>query len=109
AIGWHDELRTRGGVHLLHTDRLEPQMRTLVDAAAAVVLDVRHGDIAAQLDAVHVEPVPLPRFTPTGAAPAETDTAPALERPAGLQFDNGFGGFSADGREYVIHLEEGET
>ena len=32
----------------------------------------------------------------------------ALERPAGLLFDNGLGGFSADGREYVIHLGPGD-
>jgi cyclic beta-1,2-glucan synthetase len=32
-----------------------------------------------------------------------------LERPAELLFDNGLGGFTADGREYVIHLGPGDT
>jgi cyclic beta-1,2-glucan synthetase len=32
-----------------------------------------------------------------------------LERPSDLLFDNGLGGFSSDGREYVIHLAPGQT
>ena len=32
---------------------------------------------------------------------------PPLPRPGDLSFDNGWGGFSADGREYVIYLEPG--
>ncbi|MBK8048187.1 MAG: hypothetical protein IPK16_14335 [Anaerolineales bacterium] len=35
------------------------------------------------------------------------DIAPALERPCDLQFDNGLGGFSADGSEYQIYLQPG--
>jgi cyclic beta-1,2-glucan synthetase len=35
----------------------------------------------------------------------DTESAP----PAPLQFDNGYGGFSADGREYVIRIEVGPT
>ena len=31
-----------------------------------------------------------------------------MARPADLIFDNGLGGFSADGREYVIYLEPGQ-
>ena len=31
-----------------------------------------------------------------------------MARPAGLAFDNGLGGFSADGREYVIYLDPGQ-
>jgi cyclic beta-1,2-glucan synthetase len=45
---------------------------------------------------------------PTRAA-AELDPTPALERPTDLLFDNGLGGFSPDGREYVIHLGPGQT
>ena len=31
-----------------------------------------------------------------------------VARPAGLAFDNGLGGFSSDGREYVIYLDPGQ-
>jgi cyclic beta-1,2-glucan synthetase len=44
-----------------------------------------------------------PKFTPATAASANHQVAaPAISWP--LQFDNGFGGFSADGREYIIRL-----
>ena len=32
-----------------------------------------------------------------------------LPRPDSLLFDHGLGGFSADGREYIIHLEPGDS
>ena len=35
------------------------------------------------------------------------EPTPLLARPSDLLFDNGLGGFSADGREYVIYLEPG--
>ena len=35
------------------------------------------------------------------------DARAPLPRPDDLLFDNGLGGFSADGSEYVIHLERG--
>ena len=45
------------------------------------------------------EPLPtLPARTPLASLPSP---APSTE---GLQFFNGYGGFSADGREYVIHM-----
>jgi cyclic beta-1,2-glucan synthetase len=33
----------------------------------------------------------------------------SLPRPDSLLFDQGLGGFSADGREYVVHLEPGQS
>ena len=44
--------------------------------------------------------MPLPIRTP--------EATPPLARPSDLLFDNGLGGFSADGREYVIYLEPGQ-
>src|SRR5690606_6326944 len=32
-----------------------------------------------------------------------------VQRPRDLQFDNGYGGFSADGAEYVVYLQPGEN
>ncbi|MBV5323609.1 hypothetical protein JZU51_02500, partial [bacterium] len=36
------------------------------------------------------------------------DSAPQLEPPPNLLFDNGLGGFDSDQREYVIHLDRGQ-
>ena len=49
-------------------------------------------------------PPALPAFVPT-YSPGETEEpTPLLERPADLVFSNGWGGFTEDGREYVIYL-----
>ena len=54
-------------------------------------------------------PEPLPPFAPERPFGAEDESpVPPVARPAGLAFDNGLGGFSADGREYVIYLEPGQ-
>lgn len=58
------------------------------------------------------QPLGAPPQVPAPAAPAPALRSPARAsgRPEPLQFFNGFGGFSADGREYVIRLpfERGE-
>ena len=41
----------------------------------------------------------------TGGGPAERPATPAAPEP--LRFFNGYGGFTADGSEYVIRLEPG--
>src|SRR6185369_4727960 len=38
-----------------------------------------------------------------------TETPETLPRPDALLFDQGLGGFTPDGREYVIHLEPGQS
>lgn len=72
------------------------------------MLDSEQGPLATQLAHVHEEAAGLPRFMP-GPPSEEVDDTPALERRADLLFDNGIGGFTADGREYVIHLRPGDT
>ena len=56
------------------------------------------------------EPAPLPLFAPSHAPRAATEdhAAQTTARPDDLQFDNGLGGFSPDGKEYVIYLPPGE-
>ena len=61
-----------------------------------------------QLEALNKQPVLLPQFVAVPPA-FPPEPIPALERPTSLLFDNGLGGFSADGREYVIYLEPGRS
>ena len=60
-----------------------------------------------QLQSLHKQPTYLPPFI---SVPPESkaESTPPLARPGDLVFDNGLGGFSADGREYVIYLEPGQ-
>lgn len=101
-------LNRRGGVFILRADLLSRADRTLLETAARAVLDGRKGRLAGQLGALFEYPAPLPHFIPALSSPEDMEPTPPLDRPAGLLFDNGLGGFSADGREYVIYLAPGQ-
>ena len=100
---WRDR---PGGVFVVSSARLDEADRILLLSAARVVLDGSDGSIGQQLARVESEPARLPRLVPSVARPPAPEM---LARPDALLFDNGLGGFSADGREYVIHLEPGES
>jgi cyclic beta-1,2-glucan synthetase len=105
--GAHELLGRVGGIHLIFSDQIHDDDRRLLETVAHVLLDETRGSLAQQLEGA-AEPRPLlPRFEPTGAPPAE-QAGPMLCRPTNLLFANGLGGFTEDGREYVIHLEPGE-
>ena len=101
-------LYQRGGIFMLHAGQLNEADRILLESAARVALDADQTGLAAQLDALRRQPGQLPPFAPERPTVAEDESpCPPVARPAGLAFDNGLGGFSADGREYVIYLEPG--
>jgi cyclic beta-1,2-glucan synthetase len=52
--------------------------------------------------------VRLPELVPTRPMWVPLEGTPPVERPTDLLFDNGIGGFTPDGREYVIYLRSGE-
>lgn len=98
-----DWIGRHGGIHVLAADQASEDERSHLEAAARVVLDTRDGSLARRLIRIVEPPAKLPLFLPTLANGA---TSPPHPRP-GLTFDNGTGGFAADGREYVITLPPG--
>lgn len=97
-------LHRRGGIFLLRAAQMPEADQVLLETAARVVADGEKGELAEQLKGLLERPTRLPRFVPTEPRPKE-ETTPALARPTDLQFDNGLGGFSADGHEYIVYLE----
>jgi cyclic beta-1,2-glucan synthetase len=97
-----------GGIFLLRGDGMGESDRILLSAAARAVLRGDRGDLDHQLHPPFSEPLwPPPlairRPPPPKVPPAEVEVPP-------LQFANGLGGFTKDGREYVVVLEgERET
>src|SRR4029453_14545185 len=76
----------------------------LLTAAARAVLGGDRGSLTEQTDhRATPETVLAPPFTQT--AIATKPVAQRARRPAGLRFRNGFGGFTRDGREYVIVID----
>jgi len=98
-------LNRRGGIFLLRADQLGETDRVLLETVARAILDGENGPLAEQLQGISQRRTHLPHFVPTLPRNAEAEPTPPLTRPDGLLFDNGMGGFSADGREYVIYLE----
>lgn len=101
-------LNQRGGVFVLRADLMGRAERTLLEVAARAILDGKKGRLAGQVGALRESTAPLPRFVPILPSPDDVESTPPLARPTGLLFDNGLGGFSTDGREYVIYLEPGQ-
>jgi cyclic beta-1,2-glucan synthetase len=101
-------LNQRGGVFLVQGDTLNAPDRTLLLTAARAVLDSHRGSLAEQLRDVLALPLDLPRFVPAHDGEELSETPP-VARPDNLLFDNGWGGFTPDGREYVVYLEPGDA
>ena len=101
-------INRRGGIYLVLADQLGEADRVLLRTAARVVLAGTEGDLARQLENLYHEPAPLPLFAPSHSPRTATEAeAEVTARPSDLHFDNELGGFSRDGKEYVIYLPPG--
>lgn len=97
-------LNRRGGIFVLQRGRLDDATYVLLQTVARVVLDAGAGSLAPQLEALERSPVRLPALSPVPPEKTEKALEPPA-RPDNLQFDNGFGGFTPEGDEYVIYVE----
>ncbi len=102
-------LNQRGGVFILMADQMSEDERILLETTARVVLNGTQGSFAEQAIKAHSHPLQLPYFSPPGLATRYLDARSDLQRPGGLLFDNGLGGFTPDGKEYVIFLTRDQT
>jgi cyclic beta-1,2-glucan synthetase len=104
--GNSDMINKRGGIFILHEDQMNEAERVLLQTAARVILDGEAGSLGEQLSRLDHDPVRLPRFVSIEEPIA--DLTHPIPRPDNLLFDNELGGFTPDGREYVIHLAPGQ-
>jgi cyclic beta-1,2-glucan synthetase len=99
-----DLVNRPGGVFLRVASRMSADDVTLLEAAARLILRGGDGPLRTQLDRAHSDAAPLPPpFQPVGD-PEEPRSGISPASNASLLFDNGLGGFTTDGREYVITL-----
>jgi cellobiose phosphorylase len=95
-----------GGIFVRRLDQTSGDDRGLLQAAARVVLMADAGTLAEQLDRPPARATQPPALRPTRGVTREA--APASP-PRDLIFPNGLGGFTRDGREYVITLAPNQT
>jgi cyclic beta-1,2-glucan synthetase len=107
-MGQEAWLNQRGGAFILFAEQMDEQDQILFESAARVILDGEKGSLARQLGQVPAEPARLPPLYPTLPKKEDVEPTPSLARPTNLLFDNGLGGFTSDGREYVIYLQPGD-
>lgn len=93
------EVDRPGGIFVRQAEQIAPEDRVLLQSVARIVLSDRLGSLAEQVARRRVPARRVGPLVPTRAPVLAAGSA--RPRPA-LQFDNGFGGFAADGREYVI-------
>ncbi|MDI1238139.1 MAG: hypothetical protein PSV26_11705 [Polaromonas sp.] len=100
-----------GGVFVRLAERVSEADLVLLQAVARVLLTGAAGPLARQLDGLASASVSMPNPLQDAAPGARdgcydtdqtTTRQPVEPAPRDLLFDNGTGGFSADGREYVI-------
>jgi cellobiose phosphorylase len=106
-----DTLDKPGGIFIRHLNQLTPEENLLFAAVARVVLTDQGGTLAEQLNK---QPLTAPKLSDSDPhirgqeiAPGSTDERELT--PTGPLFNNGIGGFTPDGREYVINLPPGAT
>jgi cyclic beta-1,2-glucan synthetase len=95
----------RGGIYVLRADLLPQPDQDLLSAVARVVILAARGTISEQVMRLGRQPLP-PALRPLPPQPEATEDIrlPALD----LEFFNGVGGFTKDGREYVMVLGKGQ-
>ena len=95
-----------GGIFVRRLEQIPNDDRVLLQSIARVVLDDENGTLLEQLERRPLLEPPVPAFAPT--QPAWVDASPPLAARE-LTFQNGLGGFTRDGHEYVITLGPGQT
>ena len=96
-----------GGIFVKPADQMSDEDRVLFQAVARAIITDSRGALADQLGGRPAE-VPVARFAPTRAHQPQPP-APAGSPRGDLIFFNGLGGFTPDGREYVITTANGEA
>lgn len=93
-----------GGIFVRVADQISVEDRILFQTVARVIISDNKGTLEYQVNRRNPPKAQSPYITPK----LSSSTLPVdLAIPQGLQFFNGFGGFSPDGREYVIVTKPG--
>ncbi|MDY0226440.1 MAG: glucoamylase family protein [Desulfomicrobium apsheronum] len=90
-----------GGIFVRSANRFADEDRILIQAVARVILSDTLGTLAQQIDGRTLPRIRIPQLVPSRTHRSEP--LPSTPQPRhDLTFFNGLGGFTPDGREYVI-------
>jgi cellobiose phosphorylase len=95
-----------GGIFVRRLEQISIEDRVLLQSVARLVFSDENGTLREQLERPAAPDPQIPLLAPARLATRDSTKALA-ERE--LIFNNGFGGFTRDGREYVITLSEDQV
>lgn len=90
-----------GGIFVRIADQISNEDKILIQAVARVIISDKRGSLVDQIKRRALTDIPLAKFKPSRTYKSEANLVKALPR-LDLIFFNGIGGFTKDGREYVI-------
>ena len=108
AVGLETQVMDRpGGIFVRSAEQVSEEDRTLFQTVARVILSDSRGTLAEQVNRPGPPEVRVPRLMPSRP---QSDEASAVSEPPrrDLILTNGIGGFTPDGREYVITTTPGQ-
>ncbi|OHD67901.1 MAG: cyclic beta 1-2 glucan synthetase [Spirochaetes bacterium RBG_16_49_21] len=97
-----------GGIFVRSSDQISDEDRILIQTAARAIISDDRGTLAEQINRRGGARKPVPQLVPARSIRAEPSAVTALPRPD-LMFFNGYGGFTPDGREYIITTAHGQV
>ncbi len=97
-----------GGIFVRPGDQISEEDRILFHAVARAVIADNRGALGDQINRRGVVEIPVPHLASTRTHRAESPEAAAPLR-GDLMFFNGLGGFTPDGREYIITTTPGQV
>ena len=96
-----------GGIFVRPVDQISNEDRILLQTVARAVITDSLGTLADQVNRRPLPTAPVPRLTPTRSHSPESSPFATIARDD-LLFFNGIGGFTPDGREYIITTTSGQ-
>ncbi len=95
-----------GGIFVRRGDQISEEDRVLLASVARAIISDAHGTLAEQIAGRPLPEVRIPRLAPTHERRIEAAASEPSTRA--LVLDNGLGGFTPDGTEYVITTQRGQ-
>ncbi|RYZ48907.1 MAG: hypothetical protein EOP49_17495, partial [Sphingobacteriales bacterium] len=97
-----------GNIIVRSADQVSPEDRTLFESIARIIVSDNQGTLSEQINKLRKDTVLPPLLEPAQGTEVP-DQGKQLSLPDGLLFFNGKGGFTADGKEYKIIVDNSIT
>ena len=101
-------LNRKGGIFIRRLEQMSDEDRILIQTVARAIISDRGGTLAEQMERAGWDEIAVPHLFPTRIPYPEQKAGPD-KTGEGLLYFNGTGGFSPDGKEYVIITGKGKV